>query len=193
MKALRCLAIGVALLAIAGCANFKFVPGDKSVAVGNGVSVTPQIAWAEAPSPNLSGTVWTNDGVELDALMFFTGVAPGKPLIKPDAVAAKELHLYQTGMVPDDVMELLSSNFSHIGYQQIKTANLRPAAFGSAPGFRFDLDFFTQDGLKMKGEALAAQRADKLDLILYIAPAEYYYGRYSDTVDKIFASLKTDK
>ncbi len=193
MKSLRCLVIGAALLMVAGCANFKLIPADKPVDVGDGVSVTTDIAWAEAPWPNVSGTVWTNDGVELDAMMFFTGIQEGKPLIKPDAVSTRELRVYQTTMIPDDVMELLSSNFGHIGYQQIKTANLRPAPFGSVQGFRFDLDFLTKDGLQMKGTALAAQRNKTLDLIMFMAPDEYYYGRYSANAEKIFASVKTAK
>lgn len=193
MKSLRCLIIGAALLMVAGCANFKLVPANKPVDVGNGVNVTTDIAWAEQNYPAVSGTVWTNDGVELDALMFFTGVQEGKPLIKPDAVRMKELRVYKADMIPDDVMELLSSNFGHIGYQQIKTTNLRPTAFGAAQGFRFDLDFLTDDGLQMKGTALAAQRAKTLDLILFMAPNEYYYGRHIATIDKLFASVKTAK
>lgn len=193
MKCLRYLVAGALLLIAAGCQNFKLVEANKPVNVGNGVTVTTDIAWAEQASPTVSGTVWTADGVELDALMFFTGVQQGKPLVKPDAVRTKELRVYKTDMIPDDVMELLSSNFGHIGYQQVKTANLKPAPFGSAQGFRFDLDFLTQDGLEMKGEALAAQRDKTLDLILFMAPTEYYYDRYTPTVEKVFASVKTAK
>lgn len=193
MRAFRYLVTAAALLIAAGCANFKLVEANKPINVGNGVTVTSEIAWAEQASPTVSGTVWTADGVELDALMFFTGVQEGKPLIKPDAVRTKELRVYKADMIPDDVMELLSSNFGHIGYQQVKTANLKPSAFGDGQGFRFDLDFLTQDGLVMKGEALAAQRGKTLDLILFAAPGEYYYDRYAPTVDKIFASVKTAK
>lgn len=191
MKFFRPLVLGAVMAMLSGCATYSLVPASQPVDVGNGVSVTSEIAWAKQAWPNVSGTVWTADGVELDAVMFFTGVQAGKPLIKPDAVRSKELRVYKTDMIPDDVMELLSSNFGHIGFQQIKTSNLRPAPFGAAQGFRFDIDFLTGAGLKMKGETIAAQRDKTLDLILYIAPEEYYYERYAPTVEKLFGSIGT--
>jgi len=42
----------------------------------------------------------------------------------------------------------------------------------------------------MKGTALMAQRNKKLDLIIFVAPSEYYYDRYAPVVDRIFASVK---
>ncbi|MDE2181654.1 MAG: hypothetical protein KGJ78_01395 [Alphaproteobacteria bacterium] len=190
MKVLRVLALGAALL-VAGCAAYTAIDGAKTVSVGDNVSVTPQIAWAQVNNPGLNGTVWTADGVMLDSLMFFTGVAPGQPLIKVSGTSKDDLpRPYQKGMVADDVMDLLVSNFSKIGYQHVRTANLHPARFGSADGFRFEFTFDTQEGLDMKGTAIFAQRGDKLDLILFYAPSEYYYGRYSDIVEKIFASIQ---
>jgi hypothetical protein len=193
MKIIRSLVLGTLMAFLSGCATYSLVPANQAVDVGNGVKVTSEISWSKQDSPTVSGTVWTADGVELDALMFFTGVPEGKPLIKPDAVRAKELRVYKADMIPDDVMELLSSNFRQIGFDQIKTANLRPAPFGAAQGFRFDMDFVTKDGLQMKGMALAAQRAKTLNLILYTAPTEYYYDRYAGTVDKIFAGIQAEK
>jgi hypothetical protein len=111
-------------------------------------------------------------------------------LIKPDGVSKKELGVYRDTMLPDDVAELLCANLSRLEFQRIETANLRPVPFGAAAGFRFDLAFSTKDGLLMKGTAIAAQRGGKLDLILFIAPDEYYYGHYSEVVDRIFSSIQ---
>jgi hypothetical protein len=191
MKILRSLVLGAVMAMLSGCATYSLVPANQAVDVGNGVQVTSEIAWAKQGSPNISGTVWTADGTDLDAVIFLTGVNVGKPLIKADAVRTKDLRVYKADMIPDDVMELLSSNFSHIGYDQIKTTNLKPAQFGAVQGFRFDLDFFTKDGLAMKGNALAAQRGQTLDLILYMAPNEYYYERYAPVVEKMFGSIVT--
>lgn len=193
MKILRSLVLGAVMAMLSGCATYTLIPANQPVDVGNGVNVTSEIAWAKQASPRLSGTIWTADGIELDAVMFFTGIPEGKPLIKPDGVSTKELRVYKADMIPDDVMELLTSNFGHIGYDQIKTSNLRPAPFGTAQGFRFDLEFLTKDGLQMKGAALAAQRAKTLDLILYMAPSEYYYDHYAGTVDKILSSVTIPK
>ncbi|HTQ14710.1 MAG TPA: hypothetical protein VMH86_12625 [Rhizomicrobium sp.] len=179
-----------ALLAAAGCANYSSVGANAPVQVGDNVSVLPQIQWGQAPFPGFAGTLWTEDGAALDSLMFFTGIKPGEPLINANGVSKDELRTYQAGMLPNDVMDLLATNFSKLSFQQIRTSNLRPAPFGSATGFRFDLTFSTKDGLNMRGTALAAQRGGKLDMILFIAPDEYYFGHYADTVEKIFASVQ---
>lgn len=190
MKVLRVFVLGVTLLA-AGCAAYSAIDATKSVPVGDNVAVTPQIAWAKANRPGLNGTLWTADGVMLDSLMFFMGIEPGQPLIHISGTSKSELpRPYQVNMIPDDVMELTVSNLSKIGYQQVKTSNLRPAPFGKVDGFRFDLSFSTADGLEMKGTAIFAQRGGKLDLILFYAPGEYYFGHYADTVDKLFASIE---
>ena len=189
MKSVRIFVLGAALL-VAGCANFTAIDAVKPAAVGDNVTVTPQIVWAQAPRPNVSGTVWTADGMVLDALMFFTGVEPGKPLIKVSDVSKEDVRVYRADMVPNDVMELLASNFGKLNYQQIVTSNLRPAPFGQKQGFRFDLAFTTTEGLEMKGMTIFAQRGGKLDLILFIAPNEYYFGHYSETVERIFSSIQ---
>jgi hypothetical protein len=40
----------------------------------------------------------------------------------------------------------------------------------------------------MAGTALAAQRGARLQLLLFLAPGEHYYGALLPTVDAIFAS-----
>ncbi len=180
------------LFVVAGCAGYTAVDAQKPVNVGDGVTVSPQIEWGQARVTGFDGTLWTVDGPGLDLVYFFTGVQPGKPLIAVNGKTDKQ-RVYDKTMLPDDVMELLVTNFKDLGYQQITTSDLKPAPFGSATGFRFDLDFATPSGLLMKGEAIGAQRGDKLDLILYAAPAEYYYGHYKETVDKIMTSVTLAK
>ena len=189
MRIVRAAAL-VSVLGLAACASYTAIDAAAPVPVGDNVLVSPQINWGKAPFPGFTGELWTEDGMRLDSLMFFTGIAPGKALIDASGVSKTEMKVYQAGMVPDDVMELLSSNFSKLGYQQVHASNLRPAPFGPVGGFRFDLTFSTVDGLNMKGMALAAQRDGKLDLILFIAPTEYYYDHYSPTVEKIFGSVQ---
>jgi len=192
MKIARLMVFAATFL-LSGCAAYTGIDGAKPVDVGNKVTVTPQIAWARAANPGVAGTLWTADGVALDSLMFFTGIQPGQPLVSVQGVDKKEVQKYRAGMIPDDVMELLASNIEKLGYKQIATANLRPAPFGQADGFRFDLNCTTNEGLKIKGMAIAAQRGGKLDLVLFLAPDEYYFGHYSDKIDSLFASINAAK
>jgi hypothetical protein len=193
MKLSRAAAL-IAALSLGACAHlptYSMVDGGISTAVGDGVSVNPQTTWSKTPFPSYyPGAIWTIDGEALDQIIFMTGIEPGKPLLTP-VVAQKLLpKTYQSSMVPDDVMELLGATLVKVGEQQMRTFNLRPAPFGAAGGFRFDVSYTTRGGLEMKGKVLAAQRGGKLDMILFIAPAEYYYGRYETTVDRLFDSVQ---
>lgn len=175
----------------AGGAGFRTVEVGMSVGVGNNVTVDPQIVWANPYGPGISTTVWTIDGFGLNELRFLMGIKPGNPLARVSGVEASEVGTYSQTMLPNDVMDLLSSTLGKAGFQQIRTDRLRPAQFGTVQGFRFDLDYLRKNGLQMKAMVLAAQRGETLDLIMFSAPAEYYFDRYAPTVEQIFASVRT--
>ena len=186
---------GVAVAALCGlvsaCTGFQAVEGNMPVqVVGSDITVVPQVAWSQATNKTSFGQLWTIDGIGLDELRFYTGIRPGAPLMPVPGVQQRDLGKYDSSMLPNDVMELLVSTLNKAGHQQIRTEALRPAPFGSLTGFRFDFSFANRDGLEMKGMALAAQRNGRLDLILFTAPAEYYFERHAPTVERIFASIQ---
>ena len=178
--------------ALAGCVSVKAVDGAMPVDVGDEISVSPQIAWAAAGGVLTGGSsaLWTVDGFGLNEMRFMTGIAAGDPLMRIANVDRKDMIAYSTTMLPDDVMEMVSGTLGKAGLRQVQTSALRPEPFGGATGFRFDLTYTTPDGLQMKGAVLFAQRRNKLDVILYTAPAEYYFDRYMPTVEKVFASVR---
>ena len=188
MKTTPFLPLGLLLL-LSGCAGFKAVDANMTADVGDGVSVTPQVAWSKVNYGTGSATVWTIDGLGLNEMRFLTGVKPGDPLMTIAGVARKDSGAFQAMMLPDEVMELTASTLGTY-YRQIRTAGLRPAAFGVAKGFRFDVNFLNDDGLQFKGVALFAERQGKLDLFLFLAPAEFYFDHYAPTVEKVFASVQ---
>jgi hypothetical protein len=173
-----------------GCAApaYTDIQPSQTVSVGDGVTVTPEIEWGKANLTGFSGTLWTVDGASLDALLFFVGI-PGRPLIETKDIKA-EPQTYEANMLPEDVTELTGANFGKLGYQQVKTSNLRPAPFGAAEGFRFDMTYTTGGGLEMKAMALACQRNGRLDLIVFTAPTEYYFAHFAPTVEQIFGSVQ---
>ena len=174
---------------VAGCATHEAVNSGAAMMVGSDVSVDPQTSWAKVLRMPTSGTLWTIDGVGLNELYFFTDIRPGDPLVTVKGERGNDTRVYSDKMLPNDVMDLLASTVEKIGYRQVRTSGLAPFPFGAGTGFSFNLDFTTANDLQMKGTALAAQRSGKLDLILFAAPAEYYFGRYEPTVEKIFASV----
>jgi len=186
----RIFAIGALFFVLAGCATYETVKTGARAQVGADVSVDPQISWAKVLIANTSGTLWTIDGVGLNELYFFTDIKQGKPLITVTGEKSKETRLYAANMLPNDVMDMLVSTVGKLGYVNVRATALAPAKFGAVKGFRFNLDFATRSGLEMRGMAIAAQRGNRLDLILFSAPAEYYFGRYAPTVEKIFSSVQ---
>ncbi len=202
---IRILLLPVVCGVLAACQS---VQGERATYVGDGITVDPQIEWTHAIGPRESSipglgldrllfltardttSVWTIDGLALDELLFLTGVTAGDPLFRSSDVDKKDMIAYNATMLPDDVMEMIAGTLGKAGSRQLRTSMLRPVRFGTVTGFRFDLVYTTQDGLEMKGMALFAQRQKKLDVILFIAPSEYYYDQYAPTVEKIFSSVQ---
>jgi hypothetical protein len=187
----RTLRTLVVCLVLSACAGFQAVEGGMPVNVGGDLTVDPQVAWANAFGPNIAGRVWTIDGLGLNELRFLTRIEPGRPLMEIPGATREEMAVYQQSMLPNDVMDLVASTLGRVGHQQVRTSGLRPVPFGSGQGFRFDLDFVNGNGLEMKGMAMAAQRNGALDLILFFAPAEYYFDHHAPTVERVFASVRT--
>ena len=182
----RIAALSLSLL-LGGCVAVTLVDPSKPAPVGDGVTVMPQVKWNQLSS---SGQIlWTQNGFTLDTVRFTNGVKNGDPLrpvlgMRKDALAA-----YDSKMLPNDVQDLVVGTLQKEGMTNVRSANLSPCPFGTVTGFCFDLDFATKDGLTMKGKVIASKRADRLDLIEFRAPAEYYYDAVSPSVTAVFASI----
>jgi len=185
----RALGALVICFVLAACVEIQAVKGGMPVNVGGDLTVDPQVDWATF-GPAIADRVWTIDGFGLNELRFLTRIEPGSPLMEISGDGRENIAVYQQSMLPNDVMDLVASTLGRIGRQQVRTSGLRPVPFGSAMGFRFDLDFVDKDGLEMKGMAMAAQRNGALDMILFFAPAEYYFEHHAPTVERVFASVR---
>ena len=179
----------LAALLLSGCAGVDLVKAGQPADLGDGISVVPTTAWARVHSP-LMDPVLTIDGMGLNEVHYYTGIKPGSPIFSVSGISDKEVGLYTSGMLPNDIMDLLVGNLSKNGDQDVRASNLAPARFGAANGFRFDVAYVTKEGLDMQGEALIAQRGGKLDVLLFVAPQEYYYGHRKPDVDQLFTTLQ---
>jgi hypothetical protein len=184
------MAAMAALLLCSGCAGVDLVTAGKPADLGDGVSVVPPVAWARIHTP-AAGSSLTIDGVGLGEVRYYTGVAPGKPIIDIGALSNAEIGTYSASMLPNEIMDLLASNMEKTGCQNVRASNLAPMKFGSVTGFHFDVSYVTKDGLEMKGEVVAAQRGGKLDVLLYVAPNEYYYALRKADAEQLFATIQT--
>jgi len=182
------IAAAVYFILLSGCALQEMDSGSE-VAVGNGIHVTPQPGFAQIHLATIR--YWTKNGTGLDELGFYTGIKNGEPLFPVSGKSKKDLPLFQSRMTPNDVEDLAVAALTAKGMQTVRAAALRPCPFGAATGFCFDLALANDEGLELRGKAMARLQSGVLDLILFTAPAEFYFGQVGPAVDRIFASVRT--
>jgi len=187
MKIANRLIVTAMALLIAGCTQISLVESGKPADVGNGVTVMPQRQWNQIKTDHI---LWTVDGPGVNQVNFYTGIKPGKPLLEIAGLKEKELGAFDAKMLPNDIQDLVVATIGKQGYQNVRSGNLTPCPFGGVTGFCFDLNFATSDGLEMKGMTMARKQADTLDVFVFQAPGEYYYGEMAPTVSKLFASAQ---
>jgi hypothetical protein len=183
----RALAIVILAAALAGCTMQAMDPGDEAD-VGNSVSVTPQPGFAQIHLATIR--YWTKNGTGLDELGFYTGIKSGQPLFPVPGLRKDELPVYQARMTPNDVADLAVAALAKKRLQNVRAMRLRPCPFGPVQGFCFDLAFANDEGLEMRGRAVARSQDGVLDLLIFTAPEAYYFAEGSPAMDRIFASIR---
>ncbi len=177
------------LTVLAACAQYSLVEAKKQK-IGGAFTVEAQIAWSKHSEGKVE--IWTVDGPALEAVRFSKGLDDGDSLFtRPRASGAKVKYpIHKTGMTPNDVMELTVDSIARAGAGEVQASKLRPAQFGSVPGFRFELTFLSKSGLEMDGLVAAAVIEDKLYLILYTGARVHYSPKYRDHVEQLLVSIE---
>ncbi|MBL8547303.1 MAG: hypothetical protein JNL81_12630 [Hyphomonadaceae bacterium] len=183
-------AAGGAALATAGCAAIKLAPAGTYRAA-SAFEVTLARPWSDMTGmlmPKVKGLHFlTMDGPALNQL-YLAQIEPGASLFKdtdrdtPDVV-------YRADMGDTEMVEFVIDSLA-MKYQEPTSANLRPQAFAGAAGVRFDVTMRTSTGLDMSGSGLVAKARDNLNVMLFLAPTEHYYGAFASEVESIFASAR---
>jgi hypothetical protein len=93
-------------------------------------------------------------------------------------------------MRPEEVRDIIVAAMQGQNLVNITTSHLRPQKYGSVDGLRFDFAMANSDGLIYKGTVAAAEKDGKLTVLLWKAPAEYYYGRDVAAVTKMLDTLR---
>lgn len=186
--------LGVLLLAsalTAGCAVVTLVE-PKRTTVGDAYSVEPQIRWTSLPA-RTGMELWTVDGSGLQSITFVKGVADSQPVVRgliQGGAPEDKRPKFRKGMTPSEIMELLVDSYALFGNQKIETANLRPAKFGTADGFRFEMTFVLRSGLEMQALAAGVVVKDRLHALIYSGTRAHYFPKYRDTVERVLASVQ---
>jgi len=181
------LAALVLCLVLMGCAIQSMDTGDNA-SVGNGVTVRAEPGFAQIHLAAMR--YWTRHGTGLDELGFYTGIKDGQPLLRVPGLRIGDMPVYRARMTPNDIQDLVFASLVKKKMQNVRAGALRPCPFGSAQGFCFDLTLANEEGLQMRGRAIASARSGVLDLMVFTAPAQFYFAEVSPAVDRIFASIQ---
>jgi hypothetical protein len=170
-----------------GCTMEGMEPGDP-ISVGNGIRVAGESGFAQIHIA--SSHYWTRNGTGLDELGFYTGIKDGEPLFPMPGKTRKDLPAFRARMTPNDVEDLTAAALAAKGLKNVRAAALRPCPFGAATGFCFDLTLANEEGLEMRGKAIARIKANVLDLLVFTAPADFYFDQVGPAIDRIFLSIQ---
>ena len=170
-----------------GCAIQSMDTGDTA-SVGNGVTVRAEPGFAQIHLAAMR--YWTRHGTGLDELGFYTGIKDGQPLLRVPGLRIGDMPVYRARMTPNDIQDLVIASLVKKRMQNVRAGALRPCPFGSAQGFCFDLTLANDEGLEMRGRAIASARSGILDLMIFTAPAQFYFAEVSPAADRIFASIQ---
>lgn len=185
-RGLLAAAAGAAL--VSGCASISLARAG-SYKVGNAFAVTLTRPWSDITAtlmPRPPGVrLLTMDGRLLNELVL-ASLEPGASLVR-HADRDTPTVIYRADMSDTELVEFVVDSIAGT-YQEPQSAALRPQSLAGAPGVRFDIRARTQAGLNMQGTALVARAGDKLNLIVFMAPAEHYYGAFAQEVEAIVAS-----
>lgn len=190
--ALRTVALLATLALLAACASGG--AGGRLQEAGGArvfdLALDTDLDWARLKAPRQEQ--WTIDGAPLNQLIIISRIKPGEHVF----LGARERRSrpdgpwFRPGMRPDEVRDIVLDGLRGGGWANVRGSALRPAAWGPTPGLRFDLALDNPGGLQYRGLATAAEREGRLTLLVWIAPAEHYYGRDAEAVSRLFDSLR---
>ncbi len=132
---------------------------------------------------------WTINGLGLDSVRFFTNIKDGTPFIKLGGDEPPPL--YRAGMRPTEIAETFVDTLTREGAGRVSYSDLAPVKFGDQQGFEFKIRYFNCDGLEYQGIARGAiDYKDRLQLMLFQAPAVCYYESASPAAIALFDSVR---
>lgn len=177
-------------LLLAGCAGSGGTLQTAGSTTVFDLALDTQLDWAR-----IKGTrreQWTIDGAPLNQLNIFSRIKPDEHVFLGDRErrSRPDGPWFRQGMRPDEVRDIILDGLRGAGWANVVASDLRPAAFGAVPGLRFDLDLDNPGGLVYRGLVTAAEQDGRLTVLIWIAPAEHYYGRDVEAVAKMYDSLR---
>jgi hypothetical protein len=196
MRKLLSVAVVAVVLAAAppASAGFKLMAAGKPVIVAKSVlSITPGVDWNRLGArPGRNAESWTLDGLTLNDVTFYGGIADGATLFREANKKETPLPRFSKTMLAPDIAQLFESSYRVANQTSLMAIDtIEPTTFAGSPGFRFRYSFTRQgEEVRRNGEAAGAVVGGKLYLISYEAPVIHYFDRDIANYRALVASAK---
>lgn len=185
------------LLAVAGegaALAAKLMHRDVAVAVAkSALTVTPADDWNRIGSrPGRNAESWTLDGLGLNDLTFYGGIADDRTLFRDARRKTDPLPRFSRSMLAPDIAQLFESSYRvAAGTSLMAIDTIEPAHFAGRQGFRFTYHFTLQgEEVRRKGEAAGAVIDGRLYLIAFEAPEIHYFDAGIERARAIVSSAR---
>lgn len=179
------LALALLLAACAGRQQLQKA-GDANVF---DMQLVSTLDWSRIKRPRFEA--WTIDGTDLNLLRIYSGVRANEHVFQ--TVRQKNSRpdgpWFKPTMRPDEIRDVVLDALREEGAVNVEGGELRPQRFGTTDGLRFDFSMTSAAGLDYRGTGAAAVRNRTLTLLLWYAPAEYYYGRDAEAVNRMLDGM----
>ena len=167
----------VAVWSAPASAGWKLMSGNQ-VAKVDSLSVTPQSDWNQGGRLGQQGRVWTQDGVGLNAIEFFSAVPDGGSMYKERDNKNNPMPKFDSKLLLPELADFFERSFR--AQNQVSDFTIlesTPADIGGRKGlairYRYTLP---NDELTRLGEARLAVVDGKLYVANFYAPQLHYFG-----------------
>ena len=180
------LAVLASAIVLAACAQLTQVSSGDTTIAGK-LAVHTDIAWNQFEH-NVEVPTWTLDGVTVDALQFYVGIADGATIARaPNGKDMRPLTFHST-MQPADIVALYQGLWTRDG-STFTLDKLSPTSFVGSSGFRLEYTLVRKvDDVTLKGVACGAVRNGQLFVINYSAPRLTFFPKNITKIEALMQS-----
>jgi hypothetical protein len=193
MKLLLSLLLAAVL---AGCASVGKIEGEQ--VVNDRLAVRLPAAWNKVSDPWDVDPfdTWTQEGVPLDQLRLWGGIASGMPLMTrapnvsraPDA-RDRRVPTFRSGMTHEEIVRLFEQFYANAG--TVRITRVEPDRFAGQPGVRFEFTLARRfDDVVLQGVGWAAAREDALYAATFVAPRLSFFARLRPMAEAVVKTAR---